>query len=296
MDIAWNDLRLFLAVAETGSLSGAARKLRIGQPTVTRRLATLEYSMGAALFRRSVDGASLTAAGERLLGPAKKMAEWAGEVGRAAEKVDQVPSGLVRVTSSPFVSFDFLAPFAGWLAHKHPALRLEVISSMQYLDLSRGEADLALRLKPPTHEDLKLLYDLEVDNAVFVSRELAAKLPRKPKWSDIPWIAWAPPLDALPPNPQLEQRIPHFRAAFTSDNFLVNVAAAEAGVGAIVLANARHRFSRPTPLVPLKVELGAHAKAHLYLLCAKSAHDIPRVRRMAELLIDELKRIRASAK
>ena len=58
------------------------------------------------------------------MGPAKKMAEWAGEVGRAAEKVDQVPSGMVRVTASPFISFDFLAPLAGWMAQKHPALRL----------------------------------------------------------------------------------------------------------------------------------------------------------------------------
>jgi DNA-binding transcriptional LysR family regulator len=295
MDIAWNDLRLFLAVAETGSLSGAARQLRVGQPTVTRRLAALEYSMGATLFRRSVDGAALTAAGERLLLPAKKMAEWAGEVGRAAEKVDQVPSGVVRVTASPFISFDFLAPFAGWLTHKHPALRLEVISSMQYLDLSRGEADLALRLKAPTHEDLKVLHDVELENAVFVSRELAAKLPKKPKWSDTPWIAWAPPFDSMPPNPQLEQQIKDFRPAFTSDNFLVNVAAAEAGVGAMMMACVRHRFSRPTSLVPLKVELGPHATSHLYLVCARSAHDIPRVRKMAELIVEELKRIKSSA-
>src|SRR5512140_280737 len=100
MDTPWDDVRLFLAVAETGSLSGAAQRLRIGQPTVSRRLAALEYSMGAKLFLRSVNGASLTVAGERLLAPARKMAEWAGEVGRAAESTDQSPRGLVRVTSS----------------------------------------------------------------------------------------------------------------------------------------------------------------------------------------------------
>lgn len=295
MDIEWNDLRLFLAIAETGSLSGAARQLRVGQPTVTRRLAALEYSMGATLFRRSVDGAALTAAGERLLEPAKKMAEWAGEVGRAAQKVDQKPAGLVRVTASPYIAFDFLAPFSGWLAQKHPALRLEVLSSMQYLDLSRGEADLALRLKPEGRADLKLLYDLEVENDVFVSRALAARLPKKPKLSDIPWIAWAPPFDALPPNAQLEQAIKDFRPAFASDNFLVNVAAAEAGVGAMVMAKVRHRFSRPTALVPLNIDLGPHAKSHMYLVCAKSAHDVPRVRKVAELLVDELKKTKPSA-
>ncbi len=291
MDIAWDDLRLFLAVAEAGSLSGGARLLRIGQPTVTRRLAALEYAMGAALFRRSVDGAALTAAGERLLEPAKKMAEWAGEVGRAAEKVDQVPAGLVRVTASPFLSFDFLAPFAGWLAQKHPGLRLEVISAMTYLDLSRGEADLALRLKLEKSEGLKVLYTLERENAVFVSRSLAQKLPKKPKWSDIPWVAWAPPLDAMAPNPQLEAAIPGFRAAFTSDNFLVQYAAVCAGVGAMVMPKVRHRFSRPTSLVPLNVELGPNATSRVYLVCAKSAWDIPRVRKVGGLLIDELERV-----
>ena len=152
-----------------------------------------------------------------------------------------------------------------------------------------------MRLKPPTDQDLKILYHLELQNAVFVSRALAARMPRKPKWSDLPWIAWAPPFDALPPNPQLEQAIPNFCAAFTSDNFLVNVAAAEAGAGAMLMTQARHRFSRPSALVPLKVDLGPHTKSHLYLVCAKSAHDIPRVRTMADLLVSELKNISSSA-
>jgi DNA-binding transcriptional LysR family regulator len=291
MDIGWDDLQLFLAIAETGSLSAAARRLRLGQPTVSRRLAALEYTLGAGLFRRSVDGASLTVAGERLLAPARKMAEWAGEAGRAAEKVDQTPRGLVRVTASPFVSFDFLAPFAGWVAQKHPGLRLEVLSSMQYLDLSRGEADLALRIKAPSQEDLKLVFALELENAVFVSRALAAKLPRRPRFEHIPWLAWAPPFDAMPPNPQLEAAIPNFVASFTSDNFLVNVSAAEAGLGAMVLPRARHRFSRASALVPLDFELGPHAKSQLYLVCAKSALDIPRVRRISELIVGELQKV-----
>ncbi len=291
MDIPWEDVRLFLAVAETGSLSGAARRLRIGQPTVSRRLAALEYQLGATLFRRSVDGASLTSAGERLLVPAKKMAEWAGEVGRAAESSDQAPRGLVRITANPYVSVDFLAPFAAWLARKQPGLRLEVLSSINYLDLNRGEADLAMRGRAPTQEDLKVVLALEFENAVFVSKSLAAKLPRKPRPEELPWIAWAPPFDSLPPNPQLEQLVPGFTPVFTSDNFLVHLAAAEAGLGAMVLARIQHRFSRPTSLVPLSVDLGPFQRSSLYLVCAKSALDIPRVRKVSELLTSELEKL-----
>jgi len=112
MDISWDDVRIFLAVAEAGSVSGAARQLKLGQPTVSRRLAETEQAIGARLFARSVGGATLTPAGERLLAPAKQMAEWAGEVARAAEARATEPHGLVRVTASPYICFDFAAPFA----------------------------------------------------------------------------------------------------------------------------------------------------------------------------------------
>jgi DNA-binding transcriptional LysR family regulator len=291
MDISWDDARLFLAIAETGSLSEAARRLRVGQPTVSRRLAALEYALGTALFRRSVDGAALTAAGERLVLPAKKMAEWAGELHRAAESADNSPRGMVRVTASPFVSFDFLAPFAAFVAQKHPGLRLEVLSTIQYLDLARGEADLALRSKPPTNTDLKLVYTLEVQSAVMVSRSLKAKLPRKPTLQQIPWVAWSPPFEAVPPNPQLEALIPDFAPVFTADNFLVMLAAVEAGVGAMVLGKHSHRFSRERGLVALDLDLGPYATSQVHLVCARSALDIPRVRKVSELLVDELERL-----
>jgi DNA-binding transcriptional LysR family regulator len=290
MDISWDDARLFLAVAETGSLSGAARQLKLGQPTVTRRLAQLEYVIGSKLFRRSVEGASLTSAGERLVGPAKRMAEWAGELQRAASAADGTPQGLVRVTSSPFICFDFLAPFAGFVGQKYPGLRLELLSSIQYLDLVRGDADLALRAKGPTNPDLVSVFSMQVEGAVFVSKALRAKLPKKPTVQDLPWIAWTPQFDTVPPNPQLEAMIPNFTPAFTADHFLVQLSACEAGVGAMVLGRVSHRYSKDSGLVPLEIDLGAHARQELHLVSAKSAMDVPRVRRVAELIVEELKR------
>lgn len=295
MDIPWDDLRLFLAVAEAGSLSGAARRLRIGQPTVSRKLAALEYTLGATLFRRSVDGATLTSAGERLLLPARKMADWAGEAGRAAEQRSSTPTGLVRVTAPPFICFDFVAPFAAWVSRQYPGLRLEVLSAMHHLDLARGEADLALRVRVPSQPELQLVTTRVQHNTVCVARSLAAKLPKRPRLEDVPWVSWAPPFDDLPPNPQLRELVPSYVPAFTSDNFLVLLAAAEAGAGAIVLPRERHRFSRPTPLVRLPIELGPHATSQTHLVCAKSALDIPRIRLVCGLLETEMKR-KVSAK
>lgn len=294
MDISWDDAKLFLAIAESGSVSAAARRLKLGQPTVTRRLAALEYLVGASLFERSVEGTALTAAGERLVLPARKMAEWAGELQRAAGASDGKPRGLVRVTSSPFACFDFFAPFAGHVAAKNPGLRLEVTSGVQVVDLVRGEADLALRNRAPTGADLVLIDSITLKNAVFVTKELKARLPRKPKPKDLPWIAWSPPYEAVTPNPELAMLIPDFQPAFTADSFLVQYAAAEAGVGAMALTRFRHRFARPTNLVPIDVDLGPHSTLTVYLVAAKSALDVPRIRRVAEMLTDELAHARKS--
>jgi DNA-binding transcriptional LysR family regulator len=286
MDISWEDVRLFLAVAEAGSVSGAARALRLGQPTVTRRLAVLEDTLGEKLFRRSVAGTALTVAGERLLPPARRMAEWAGEVGRAAASRDRAVRGLVRVTAIPLIAHDLVAPFAQTLKARHPELRLELLSSMSYLDLARGEADIALRTRAPTQADLTEVRAFEVPSAVFVAPALRARLPRRPKLTDLPWIGWAPPHEALPPNPQLAQL--GVTPVFTSDHILLNLAAAEAGLGAIALPQLRHRYSRPTTLVPLPIDLGPFRTSTLHVVCARSALEIPRVRTVVDLLVAEL--------
>jgi DNA-binding transcriptional LysR family regulator len=217
------------------------------------------------------------------------MAEWAAEVDRAKD-LDRAPRGMVRLTAPPFVACDFVAPFAGWLRHKHPKLRLEVLSTMLYLDLARGEADLALRGRPASHADLLTVCSIEFENAVFVSKELAVRLPKRPRLEQLPWVAWAPPWDQLPPNPQLEAAIPGFEPSFTSDHFMVNLAAAEAGLGAIVLGRRRHRNARRWGLVPLQVDLGPFSRGAMHLVCARSAYDVPRIRLVAQLLEAELRR------
>lgn len=282
----WEDWRVFLAVAETGSMSGAAKRLGVKQPTVSRRLQFLEGELGTALFHRSVGGAHLTAAGEKLVPSAKKMAEWAAELERTAAASDAKPEGLVRVTAPPGVAYDFLAPFAGWLAVKHPRLRLEVLTSISYLDLNRGEADLALRFRPSP--ELLEVASVKVDVAVHVSKGYAKQLGKRPRLDALRWISWSPPYEDVPPAPQLRALIPNFTPAFTADDYVVQVQAACAGVGAVAIGRQRSRHAFPRPLVPLDVPLGPHATSRLHLVCTKRALEIPRVRAVAELLTDEL--------
>jgi DNA-binding transcriptional LysR family regulator len=290
--VRWDDVQLFLTIAELGSLSRAAKRLQVGQPTVSRRLADLEYRLGYQLFTRRVDGVVLSAPAERLLDPARKMAEWAQEVSRSAEQVGGAgPRGTVRVTAAPGLAFDFVAPFALEVQAKYPELRLEVLSAVQQLDLSRGEADLALRFGPGVSGELASLGSVVVPSEVRASRRYAATLPRKPSPAQLRWIAWSPPFQEVPPNPQLQRLVPDFKPAFTSDNYLVQWRACEAGVGAMVLGVLSHRFSLPSSLVSLDVDLGPYARSELHLVCARSALAVPRVSAVAGLLLEELRRV-----
>jgi DNA-binding transcriptional LysR family regulator len=107
--------------------------------------------------------------------------------------------------------------------------------------------------------------------------------------------AWWPSRtsDQLPPNPQLEALIPDFRPRFQSDNFLVHLRAARAGLGAMILGRVTHRFNRDTTLVPLSLDLGPYARSSMYLVCPRTALDIPRIRLVAELLGAELEKAAA---
>jgi DNA-binding transcriptional LysR family regulator len=182
-----------------------------------------------------------------------------------------------------------VAPFAAWLRSELPEVRIEIASTIQYLDLSRREADLALRFQLPLQRDLTCLATLDLEVAPFATADYVKTLRRGYTAADVAWIGWAPPFDHLSPNRELAAKIPGFVPVFTSDDFLIQLRAAEAGIGAIFLGRVRHRFSAPTSLVELDLDLGGVITSSLHLVCAKSALEIPRVRAVADLLVRELR-------
>jgi DNA-binding transcriptional LysR family regulator len=289
MDISWEDWRLFLAVAEAGSLSGAARALRLGQPTLSRRIGSLEERLDGPLFVRRPDGVMPTALAERLVPVARRMAEWASDAERVVAGGERAPQGRVRIAAPPGMAFDFLAPLAALLRSRVPGVRLEVLADVEYLSLARGEADLALRMRAPTDHDLVGLATVPLRGAVLASRAYARKLPRRYGLGDLDWIAWAPPFDQTTPNPQLRAALgERFHPVFTSNDYLVQIAAVEAGVGAMVLGRKFHRLSRIGHLVELAVDLGPAARTTFHLVVAKRMVDVPRIRAVVEVLLGEL--------
>lgn len=291
MHMQWSQIELFLAIAEHESLSAASRILGVTQPTVSRQLAELEEGLGEPLFVRSAAGVTLTTFGERLVPAARRMADDAAEIARLTEHRETTPSGVVRVTAPPGVAYQFVAPVAAKLRTSLPDVRIEIVSTVRYVDLVRRDADLALRAepldRPATQRDLVVLATSVEPVAAFATRELAASLPKGYTMADVPWIAWAPPLEHLPPNPQLAKMIPGFRPAFASDDFIVQLRAAEAGAGAVILSRFTSRVALPSPLVEMKLSFGKLTTA-MHLVAARASLAIPRVKAVADAIAREL--------
>lgn len=288
MDISWEDMRLFLAVAEHGSMSKGAKALRIGQPTMSRRIGDLEHRLGFAVFERSVAGVALTPRGQSMLAPARNMSLWASELHRQVERAEPRLEGIVRISAPPGIAFDLLAPFSANLRDQLPGIRLEVLSAVRYVDLARREADLALRLRANSARDLVTLCTVDSENGVFAAPAYVERLDPGYTFADIDWVGWPHHLDEVPPNPQLRALIPDFEPAFASDDFTVQLRACLEGAGAMVLATAQHPSSRLTSLQPLALDLGQHKHTQMHLVAAKSAVLVPRVRAVADALLQLL--------
>lgn len=147
----WEDLRSLAAVMTTGRIAAAARLLGVDPTTVSRRIARLESGLGETLLRRRADGSvELTPTG-------MKLADLADGFGRGLDDIlgpHSRPgrggvSGTVRLTAVPFIANRVIAPAAGALLDRHEGLRLDILAEARDLDLTRREADMALRMARP---------------------------------------------------------------------------------------------------------------------------------------------------
>lgn len=151
--LEWNDLRFFLAIHRERTLAGAARLLGVEHTTVGRRLATMERALGATLFVRTPGGLLPTESAGQIL-PLAEQAERAVQgIERVALGEDSRPQGRVRVTTSETL-VTFLSRRLGELHTKHPGVTVEILAGNANLDLTRGEADIAIRNTVTTQTDL----------------------------------------------------------------------------------------------------------------------------------------------
>jgi len=284
--LAWDDLRLVLAIADAGTLSGAGRRLGLSHATLFRRLNGVEERLGVRLFDRARSGYSATLAGEEIAETARHVERRVQDVERRVVGRDLKPSGTVRVTTLDSLLIGFLAPvFAGFQA-VHGGISLEVAISNQLFSLSKREADVAIR---PTLAPDETLVGRKIGTlafAVYGLRDLACGRAHGSGFAG-PWIG---PDEAMV-YPDLvawmRQQGVDDRCRYRVDSVLGMYAAVGAGQGVAVLPC---YLGDPDPSLVRLSEPVVEMATDLWILTHPDLRTSARVRALTGFVADAVKR------
>jgi len=235
--VQWDDLRVFLAVAQAGSLRRAARVLGFGQPTVIRHLRQLEQSLGARLFERTPDGHRLTKGGQHLLPMAQSMADAATTIDRRRMAFGEDGAGVVRVSAGEWPA-RFLAPRLAALSGKLGALTVELVETHNEPDLDRREADLLIRHGLPARGHLVRIGLGTVEAAVYGATSLVEAQPAartEARWRACPWVAYDAPHEYFGSMAFLLGHLGERRPRVRASRFSLQLEAIRAGAGLGIL-------------------------------------------------------------
>lgn len=178
----WSLVRSFVAVLDAGSVMGAARRLGMQQPTLSRHVAELEAQLGAPLFERTGRGVSPTALALAIAEASRQMQDGADALARSLARGRDATTGTVRVTTSQVAASYLLPPVLAELAAAEPGIAIELVASNQITNLLRREADIAVRMARPEQGSLvaRRLADLPIVACAHQRYLERAGTPRQP--------------------------------------------------------------------------------------------------------------------
>ncbi len=282
-------MRVLLAAHRAGTLLGAAAALDTHASTIGRRLDALEADLGAHLFDRTASGLVATELAESLLPIAEAMEARAADVRRAVEGRETEPRGWVRVTAPPGVATFAIAPRLPALYARYPGLRVELLPSIGYADLTRREADIALRAQLPASGDLVSTRVGEAELEPLVSEALDAELGAVRSLARVSWLQWSDSLAHLPDARWIAEVADEAQIALRCSSFEPMVLAAQAGLGALLgaAALAPPGLTRLRMTAGLRRRLPALPRGAVYLVGHRALRDVPRVAAVWDFLRDE---------
>jgi DNA-binding transcriptional LysR family regulator len=232
--LAWDDLLYVLSVGRSGSLSGAARSLRVNHSTVFRRIGAIEEQLGVRLFDRRRGGYAPTAAGEAVIELADRLDEDVLALERKLAGEDLRPSGTVRVTTTDTM-IPTVTPLCGRFRQLYPEICLELVTGNEFLNLSRRDADVALR---PSREPPENLHGRRLSGIAFAIYGAPAYLagaggPDLARAHQ--WIGLDDSLSHLSVHQWLAANVPVDRIGFKASSFVAVTEAARSGMGLALL-------------------------------------------------------------
>ncbi len=285
-NFSWDDLQFFLAVARTGQLSTAARRLRTSHATMSRRIDRLEFALKVKLFERNPRGYVLTAMGQRFVETAERIERETEQLQLDISDGATAQRGVVRLSTLEGFGNFFLADRLGDFASRYPNISLELVAIQQIMSLSRKEADIAVSLAAPKagpyHAEVLTSYTLHV----YGARSYLSKHPLIRTRNDLAshrFVGYIEDMIFAPGLDYLGEIQPGLRAHFQSSSILTQLKAACQGLGLCVLP---HFMARNEPgleiVLPGEVEL----KRTYWLICHRDLMAMPRVRAVRDFLVE----------
>lgn len=286
----WDDARLFLALYRRRTLAAAAADAGLDASTLSRRLAALEEALGGELFDRTRDGLAPTEAAELLLPAAEEMAVAHARFSRDAAGLELAAEGLVRLSVSPGIAESFVGPTLVRLHAKHPGIQLELHASIEFVDLTRREADLAIRSRRPQTGDL---VSVKLGARRWQPMQAAARGKKPPlikDWGELAWVGWSDDRAGFLPEAWLRKHVPRARVVLRTNHFTTQVSAVAAGLGAALLPPS---FARESALVPVRAaaaladSLEETPTTEAWLVGHRALRAVPRVAAVWTFLVEE---------
>ena len=293
MALEWDQVRVFLAVFRGGSLAAGAARLGVDVSTVSRRVDRLEEELGLHLFDRTRDGTLATASAELVLPHAEEMELAMHRFAAAGSQVETEVEGVVRLSVPPGVSDTFVAPLLVELHRLHPKLQIEVDATISYADLTRREADIALRVNRPRSGELVMTRLISTRSMPMTSPEYAAELGRLRTLADARWIAWGADLAHIPSSRWLSEHGPGVVPVLRTSHMSTQIAAARSGLG-VVLASGPYRRFGLVPIKPGKALAAAWEALpveELWLVGHQALRQVPRVAAVWEFVLARMSAI-----
>ncbi len=234
----WDDVRFFLTVHREGNLARAGGSLKLDPTTVGRRISSLETRLGARLFDRTSHGYRLTAAGTRLLPRAERIEEEALAVERDVAGTDQRLQGRVRLSATEMLTTRFIAPRLSSFYELFPEICVELVCTNREINLARREADIALRLARPDHEDLVVKKLFTIDLGFYACPEYVERFglpPQSGAWDGHRVIMFAEGRPFRRENAWMEDHLRESVCVMRSDSVSSIYSAAVGGLGVALL-------------------------------------------------------------
>jgi DNA-binding transcriptional LysR family regulator len=231
----WNDLRTVLAVARAGSLAGAARTLDLRHSTVFRRIEQAERRLGARLFERARSGWAPNAQGEAVARAAAEMESAALGAERAISGADERLEGTIRIATSELLAGHLLLPLLRRFLAEHPGIEIECDVANRSVDLTRREADMALRATMQPPETLVGRRVAVMRYAVFASKAVLGRRRGAPVLAELPWLGFDDSIAHLQIAKWFADALPQVRPRLRLDSMSALMRAAMAGIGVALL-------------------------------------------------------------